>query len=81
MREEREAKRRRELAIIWNGPTSATEAAHGTVYGAMQAAVEWVDHFAPARSTSSRAFRAVLGNDVRTKTAAWNEALALAAAA
>jgi len=50
MREEREAKRRRQLATIWNGPTSQTDAARGTVYGAFQAAVEWLDHEAPARS-------------------------------
>jgi len=81
MREEREAKRRRELAGIWASETSATDAAKGTVYGAMQAAVEWVDHFAPARSPASRAFRAVMGNDARTKADIWSEALALAAAA
>jgi len=80
MREEREAKRRRQLASIWVSPTSQTDAARGTVYGAFQAAVEWIDHEAPARSAGSRAFRAVLGNDARTKADAWTEALVLAAA-
>lgn len=81
MREEREAKRRRSLATIWSSPTSKTEAAAGTVFGAFQAAVEYIDHEAPARSPGSRAFRAVMGSDVATKRIAWDEALALAAAA
>jgi phage/plasmid-like protein (TIGR03299 family) len=81
MREEREAKRRRALATIWRSPTSQTEAAAGTVFGAFQAAIEYIDHEAPARSPGGRAFRAVLGSDVQTKRVAWDAALMLAAAA
>lgn len=81
MREEREALRRRQLATIWSSPTSQTEASRGTVYGAMQAAVEWVDHNSPARNATTRAFRSVMGTDVKTKASAWSEAMKLVGAA
>jgi phage/plasmid-like protein (TIGR03299 family) len=80
MREEREAKRRAALADIWVSPTSQTDAARKTMFGAYQAAVEYLDHVAPARSATGRAYRAVMGSDVATKRLAWNVACEYAAA-
>lgn len=81
MRVEREGKRRAALAGIWNSPTSKTDAADHTYFGAYQAAVEYIDHAAPARSTQGRAFRAVMGSDVATKRLAWTLAAEAAGSA
>lgn len=81
MRVERDGNRRAALATIWNSPTTNTDAARDTYFGAYQAAVEYIDHVAPARSTAGRAFRAVMGADVGTKRVAWKLAMEHAAAA
>jgi phage/plasmid-like protein (TIGR03299 family) len=77
MRMEREKRRRATMERLWVSDTNRTDATAGTVFGAFQAAVEYLDHEAPARSAQGRAFRAVMGTDVATKRFAWDEAIAL----
>lgn len=71
MRENREVERRRQLDLIWASGTNKGLDTEDTLFTAYQAAIEYVDHVAPARSDATRFTRSQFGEGVGVKQQAW----------
>jgi hypothetical protein len=77
--------REERMAAIMASPTSQVRGTKDTLFSAMQAVVEYVDHDRTTRTSDggeadeSRLFSATFGSGAEVKARAWNAALELAA--
>ncbi len=76
MRETRDADRRKQLDTIWNSGTNKGLDTEDTLFTAYQAAIEYIDHAAPARTDGTRFSRSQFGEGIGTKQNAWELAFA-----